>query len=253
MNTIKLLFPLLTLVLLSHSAHAGEEVDRLLSEYAKIETVSCQIRRTKEGSAGKIKFLSRVYWNKQGKLQAEGITPVKRRTIADGEKLWQYAQGDPKGFSRPIAELSEEMAISLKMVPGTAMDHLLRLKGLDETVLPDQGDAARQIGIQADTQYVVLTFDCADRLSAIEFFKSAEMNEKYASYIYRDFMEIESGIWIPLTHEVTALNEKIEFKETVKVDRFIANQPIAESLFIASSFFDKNIDFVDDFTKIFPD
>ena len=253
MKTIQLLFPALSLILLSAPAHAGEEVDRLMAGYAKIETVSCQIRCTKEGPAGKIRFLSRVYWTNQDKLHAEGIAPVKRRTIADGKTFWQYAEGDPKGFSRPIAELSEQMTISLKMVPGTAMDHLLRLKGMEETELPAGDDDTRQIGIQTGTQYVVLRFDAADRLSRIEFFKTSEMKERSASYSYRDFTETEAGVWIPLTHETIANTGSFEFRETVKIDRLIANQPVAETLFIASSFFDKNIDFVSDFAKIFPE
>ena len=253
MKAPKLLLLILSLPIFAPICRAGEEVDRLLAEYARIETVTCQIRRTKEGAAGKIRFLSRVYYTKQNQLHAEGIAPVKRRTIVDGQRLWQYAEGDPKGFSRPISALSEPMAISLQMVPGTAMDHLLRLKGLDETALPAGNEAAKKIGIQTDTQYVVLQFDAADRLSRIEFFNNAEMKEKAAAYDYSDFIEAVPGVWVPLTHETRANTGQAEFRETVKMDRFVANKPVAESLFIASSFFDKDIDFVDDFVKIFPE
>jgi len=253
MKTVHLLFPALSLAFFSATVHAGKEVDRLLAEYAQIETVSCQIRRTKEGPAGKIKFLSRVYWTNQNKLHAEGITPVKRRTIIDGEALWQYVEGDPKGFSRPINELSEQMTISMKLVPGTAMDHLLRLKGLEETELPLNEEAFSRVGIQTDKQYVVLLFDDSDRLAGIRFYKTPEQKDLVARYSYRDFTEAVPGVWVPLTHEANVHNETIEFEETVKVDRFSANKPIAESLFIPSSFFDKDIDFVDDFAKIFPE
>lgn len=252
MKALKLFFFGLAFILVPAAACAGNEVDRLLAEYAKIETVTCQIRRTKEGPAGKIRFLSRVFYTNKNQLHAEGITPVKRRTIADGQRLWQYAEGDPKGFSRPIDELSEQMAISLKMVPGTAMDHLLRLKGMEETVLPTDGAAAKRVGVAADTQYVVLQFDASERLSEIAFFKTKEMKEQKASYAYSDFVEVVSGAWIPMTHEATIHNDQLDFKETVKIDRFIANQPVAESLFFAPGFFDKDIDFVEDFAKIFP-
>ncbi len=237
----------------AHSAKAGEEVDRLLGEYSKIETVTCQIRRTKEGDLGKMKFLSRVYWTNQSQLHSEGISPLKRRTIVDGQQLWQYVQGDPKGFSRPIGELSEQMRISLEMVPGTPMDQLLRLKDLDETALADDAQPAKRIGIKTDNQYVLLRFDQQNRLTGMDFFKTEAMEEKTVSYAYSDFLEAVPGTWVPLTHEVAARNDGSEFRETIKVDRFIANEPIAESLFIPSSFFDKNIDFVDDFAKIFPE
>lgn len=252
MQSLKLWLPVLSLVLLPAAAHAGAEVDRLLAEYSNIETVSCQIRRTKEGAAGKIKFLSRVYYTNKNQIHAEGITPVKRRTIADGKRLYQYVEGDPKGFSRPVEELSEQMRISLQFVPGTAMDHLLWMKGMEETVLPGGSDAAKQVGIQTDTKYVLLQFDAADRLSGIEFYKTEAMENKIADYVYRDFIEAAPGAWIPLSHAITVQNEQISYKELVTVDRFIANKPVAESLFIASSFFDKDIDFVDEFAKIFP-
>lgn len=252
MKTLKRVLLFTCIFAISITAHGGEEVDRLLSEYEKIETVTCQIRRIKEGGLGKIKFLSRVYWTNKDQIHAEGITPMKRRTIADGKRLCQYVEGDPKGFSRPVDELSEQMLISLRFVPGTAMDHLLRLKGKDETVLPPEDDAAKRIGIQTEKQYVVLTFDGKDRLAGIGFFKSKAAENPMAKYEYSDFEEALPDVWIPLTHTVVADQGGTKFSETVKVDRFMANKPVAESLFIANNFFDKGIDFVDDFAKIFP-
>ncbi len=235
------------------AAFGGPEVDRLLAEYTKIETVTCQIRRNKEGAEGKAMFLSRVYWTNKGQIHSEGITPIRRRTIADGERLWQYMEGAPKGFSRPIAELSEQMTISLKLVPGTAMEHLLRLKGMEEAELNPAPDAARRIGIQTEQKYVVLRFDAQDRLAGIDFYRTADCTGKLASYEYTNFVEAVAGTWVPLTHHTTVHDGTIDFEETVKVDRFVANRPVADSLFIASNFFDKGIDFVDDFAKIFPE
>lgn len=252
MKTLNLTMFVLCAFLAVPATKAGEEVDRLLSEYAKIKTVTCQIRRTKEGDLGKMRFLSRVYWTNQDKLHSEGITPVKRRTIADGKRLWQYAEGDPKGFSRPIGDLSEQMTISLKMIPGTAMDQLLRLKDLDETSLAADETATKRVGIQTPQQYVVLRFDALDRLTGLRFFKTADMKDLTARYDYSDFNEAVPGVWMPMTHTIVVYGNKSNFSETVKVDRFIANQPVAESLFIAPSFFDKEIDFVDDFAKIYP-
>jgi len=234
------------------SALAGGEVDRLLKEYGQIETVSCQVRRTKEGEIGKMKFLSRVYWTHGNQIHSEGISPLKRRTIADGKRLWQYAEGDPKGFSRPVEDLSEQMKISLEMVPGTAMDHLLQLKGLDEEPLPAE-DGVRQVGIRTEKQYVILRLDETGRLIGIRFYDNPEKEHLLSEYAYSDFIEAVPGVWIPLTHEVSVNSETSPFKETVKVDSFTANKPVAESLFIASSFFDKGIDFVDDFAKIYPE
>lgn len=251
MKASKLLFAALLCPLLS--ASAGPEVDRMLDEYSKVKTVTCQIRRTKEGDLGKMKFLSRVYWTADHQLHAEGISPLKRRTIVDGRSLWQHAEGDPKGFSRPIDQLSDQMRISLEMVPGTAMDHLLRLKGMEESVLPADESGARRIAIQLEKQYVVMTIDAAGRLSSLQFFSSADMTTRLASYRYSDFSEAIAGVWVPMTHAIEMNGTNGSFQEIVKVDRFIANEPIAGSLFIASSFFDKDVDFVDDFAKIYPE
>lgn len=252
MKTPKLILTTLSALLLTSISQAGEEVDRLLEGYSKIETVTCQVRRTKEGPAGKMKFLSRVYYTNKDQLHAEGISPIKRRTIADGERLYQYVEGDPKGFSRPISVLSEQMAISLRLVPGTAMDHLLRLKGLDETTLPSE-DSAKRVGLQTENKFVVLLFDDQDRLIGIDFFKTTNQNNKIASYTYQDFAEPVAGVWVPFTHKASIYGDGVQFDEVVKVDRFIANKPVAQSLFIPASFFDKTVDFVDDFAKIFPE
>jgi hypothetical protein len=252
MKASKLTVYVLSTLLLTMPVLAGGEVDRLLESYGKIETVTCQIRRTKEGKLGKMKFLSRVYYTNQNKIHAEGIAPVKRRTIADGKTLYQYAEGDPKGFSRPIENLSEQMQISLFMVPGSPMDHLLRLKEFKEQELEPQ-NGLRRVGIDAGSRYVILELDANGRLAGVEYYDSAALSAKTADYTYSKFMEAVPGTWIPLHHSAELNNGAQNFKEAVHVDRFIANKPVAESLFIPSSFFDKAIDFVDDFAKIYPE
>ncbi|MEE9368311.1 MAG: hypothetical protein V3V05_05545 [Pontiella sp.] len=254
MKAPKLFLFLLSGLIISPLAQAGTEVDRLLAEYEKIETVTCKIRRTKKGAAGKMTFLSRVYFTNQNKLHAEKLTPVKQRTIVDGTTLYQYTEGsNNKGFSRPVSELSEQMKISLQLVPGTAMEHLLRLKGKEETSLPATKESAKRVGIQADTNYVVLLFDTNDHLTGVDFFKTGVMENKYADYNYSNFSEVTPGVWVPFLHEAMINYPEAQFTETVKIDRYVTNKPIAESLFIPSNFFDKNIDFVDDFAKIFPE
>ena len=245
---------LATLLIAALSVQAGPEVDRLLAEYAKIETATCKVRRTKEGAAGKIKFLSRIYWTNQNKIHSEKLAPVKQRTIVDGHALYQYTEGSGnKGFSRPVEALSDQMKIALKHVPGTSMDHLLRLQGMEETALDPGEQGERRVGIQTDPKYVVLLFDGTNRLTGIRFYKSKDRQELLADYTYTDFSEVVPGAWIPLTQAIEVHGDGLDFSETVKVDSFTANEPIAESLFIPDNFFDKDIDFVDDFAKIFPD
>ncbi len=253
MKAPKLIFTVLSALLLIPAVQAGKEVDRLLSEYEKIETVTCQVRRIKEGVVGKMKFLSRVYYTNQDQIHAEGISPIKRRTIADGKHLYQYVEGDPKGFSRPIEDLSKQMQNSLRFVPGTAMEHLLLLKDKEETPLPSENLATKRVGIQTENNYVVLLLDAQGRLAGIEFYAEPDLIDKVADYEYHDFKEVLPGVWIPLSHRASITRSELNFKETVKIDRFIANQPIAASLFIPRNFFAENIDFVNDFAKIFPE
>lgn len=241
----------LLITLLLASTLPASEVDRLLNEYQQIKTVTCQIRRTVSGDAGNVQFISRVYWQNGNRLHVENLTPLPRRIISDGTNFFSYAQGDPKGFSRPVGELSEEMLMSLHKIPGTAMDHLLRLKGTSEQVL-EPAEGMRQTAYDTGNSYVVLRFDKMNRLVAIDFYKPSDRQVKTASYRYSDFLEAAAGTWIPLLHEATlTLGNGKTFSETIQIDRFIANKPVAVSLFSPSAFFDKEIDFVDSFAKIY--
>jgi len=238
-------------ILFLASTLSATEVDRLLTEYSSIKTVSCQIRRTVSGNDGNVQFTSRIYWQNDNRLHVENLSPIPRRIISDGTTFFSYAQGDPKGFSRPVSALSDEMLMSLHKIPGTAMDHLLRLKGHDEQLLDPAEGMSRTAYITANN-YVVLRFDNLTRLIAIDFFKSPDMTVKTASYHYSDFSEAAPGVWIPLLHEATlSLENGKTFSETVHIDRFIANQPVAVSLFNPTAFFDKEVDFVDSFAKIY--
>lgn len=242
----------LLFILFLAPALPATEVDRLLNEYQRIKTVTCQIRRTVSGNAGNIQFISRVYWQNDDRLHVDNLTPLPRRIIADGTRFYSYAKGDPKGFSRPVNELSNEMLVSLRKIPGTAMDHLLRLKGAVEQVLEPAEEGMRQTAYNTENNYVILKFDKLSRLVAIDFFKTPDMTVKTASYRYSDFQEVGTGAWIPLHHEASlTLEDKNTVSETVQIDRFIANQPIAVSLFNPEAFFDKGIDFVDSFERIY--
>lgn len=252
MKPSKVIFTVLFVALFGSISHAGEEVDRLLAQYKKVETVSCRIRRTVEGEAGKIRFLSQIYYTNQDKIHVENVTPVRRTTLADGKTLYQYGEGDPKGFSRPIPDLSDEMTLSLRKVPGTPMNHLFRLKGFEEKNLPLKGSETKRIGIVTPNQYVVLLLDEKGRLTHLKFYKTSGLVEQIATYIYSNHQEVLPVVWIPFLHQGTLATNGNSFEETIRVDRFVANKPVADSLFIATSFFDKSIDFVDDFAKIYP-
>lgn len=246
---MKYLIFLLTLFLFTNGF--GSEIDRLLNEYKQIKTVSCQMRRTVSGNAGKIQFVSRIYWTSDDRLHVDNLSPVSRRIISNGTDFFSYAEGDPRGFSRPVSDLSDEMMLSLRKIPGTAMDHLLRLKGAEETVL-DPENGLRQIGCAAGDQYTVLKFDEKSRLVGIDYYKSAARQEKIGSCSYSKFSEVAPGVWVPMLHRATMVRPNdASFSETVRMDRFVANETLANSLFVPATFLSNDIDFVSSFEKVY--
>lgn len=231
-------------------AFAGD-VERLLGNYRQIETVSCKIRRTVDGAAGPVRFISRVYWQNGNKLHVDNLTPLPRRIISDGDRFYSYAQGDPKGFSRPVSELSEPMMLSLRKIPGTAMEHLLLLEGVPEETLAET-NGLRRVGYSSQNRYVVLGMDSVGRLTHLDFFKTRAMNEQIAAYEYSDFSEVLPSVWIPMRYQAR-LNaaDKTAVTETLKIDEFSVNSPVAVSLFDSSIFFDNKVDFADSFSEIY--
>lgn len=244
---------LLFLVLFALAASvSATEIDRLLTQYRQIETVTCQIRRSVNGKLGDIQFISRVYWQNNDRLHVDNISPVPRRIIADGTQFFSYAEGDPKGFSRPVKELSETMLISLQKVPGTPMDHLLRLTTCGEQVL-EPAEGLHRTAYTMEKQYVICTFDDQNRLIKIEFFDPGNHEKQTGTYHYSNYSEVLPGVWVPMLHRAEMKQAEDTFSETIQIDRFIVNQPVAESLFNPTSFFEKSVDFVPSFKEIYGD
>lgn len=231
-------------------ARAETVAERVFASYDPVTSVSCQVRKDTESPAGKMRTLSRVYYRKPDLLHVENVAPLKRRIVCDGKDFYSYIEGDPKGFSRPVAKLDEEMTIQLRKVPGSAMDHLHRLQGLPETDLAATGEFSVRKGYQKDSLFVVLSLDAQGRLARIEFFRDAAMNEKTGEYRYSAFQEVLPGVWIPCLHEGTFDAAGVTTKETSRIDNLAVNQPIAENLFVAGPFFQK-VKFVDSFEKIY--
>jgi hypothetical protein len=248
MKAAKLIFSALVLLLPATRSHAGAQVDHLLREYSKIKTLTCRIRRTVNGSGGKIKHLSRIYYTSHGRLHVESLSPVRGRTIVDGTRLYQYIEGQPRGVSRLVGGLPDELQYALHKVPGT--DHLQRLKGLKETALPEHKGLLR-IGMHTDRSYAVLLLDSRHRLAGIRYYKAADLKVLMADYRYSDFQEVEPGVWIPFKHSAVLTSTGKKITEDVRLDRVIVNQPVAESLFDPAGFFEKDIAFSAD-AELFP-
>ena len=174
--------------------------ERLLASYDPVKTVSCQVRKDSEAGGKTMRMLSRVYYEKPDRLHVDQPAPIPRRIVADGTTFYSYIEGDPRGFSRPVEKLSEEMLINLRKVPGTAMDHLMKLKGLAETNLPPTAEFAERKGYDTGKLFVVLSADATGRLARIEFFPTPAMTEASLRCDYSEFQDAGGGVCIPCLH-----------------------------------------------------
>lgn len=225
-------------------------VERLIKDYEAVQTLTCDLRRDNEAGADKMRFLSRIYYARPDRLHVENTAPIERTIVSDGTNFYSYIAGDPKGFSRPVSELDVEMLRSLRKVPGTAMDHLLRLAGVSETELPATAEFPVRRGYDAGKLFAVLSTDASNRLARIEFYTSADQKTLTGQYDYSAFQEVAPGVWIPCLHQGAMRVAGQETRETTRVSNLSINTPIGNGLFIAAPYF-KGVDFVDSFKTIY--
>ncbi len=218
-------------VLFTGSAGATEPatsvVERLLSAYDGVQTVQAEIRRDTEGPSGKSRRLSRVYFKRPDQIHVEGVTPPRRRIVADGTHFYSYIDGDPKGYARPIAALEGDWLISLRQIPGTPTDFLLRLRGQPEETLPATG-----------------------RLAQLDLFSDAPHGTPIASYTYENYQEPIPGAWFPLVQRAVLRDGRDEVVETTRLSNLMVNQTVPDPLFLPDTFF-KGVVFTDNLDDIY--
>ena len=235
----------------AHAAPAAGPTlaEKLCASYAQVESVSCRVRKTSEVDGKTATLLSQVYYQRPDRMHVENIAPVRRRIIADGRQFYYYVDGMAKGFSCPLTKLEGEWNIMQKSVPGSAMEHLLRLKGVPEITLDGTSDYPVRRGYARERVFVVLACDTEGRLARIEFFKTPEMKNLTAKVEYSDFRKVTDTCWLAGLQQGTAYFVANTVRETRRFDSLIINKPITAGLFDATAFFPK-VDFVDDFSKL---
>lgn len=233
------------------AAQAAEPTlaEKICASYAQVESVNCRVRKTSEADNKAATLLSQVYYQRPDRMHVENIAPVRRRIMADGQQFYYYVEGMAKGFSCPLAKLDGELSIMQKSVPGSAMEHLLRLQGVPETVLEGLPDYPVRRGYVRDRVFVVLACDAQGRLARIDFFKTPEMKNLTAQVEYSDFRKVTDTCWLAGLQQGTAYFAANTVRETRRFDNLIINKPIAAGLFDAAAFFPK-VDFVGDFSKL---
>jgi len=241
-----------TLGLCFAAGAAGAETlaEKLIAQYDVVQSLTCQLRRDTASAAGEMRKLSRIYFQRADKLHVDNVTPLKRRIVCDGVVFYSYIEGDPMGFSRPVNKLDEDMLISLRQVPGTAMDQLLRLRGVAETNLPAADGFPVRRGYDKGKTFVVLALDAGNRLARIEFFTTPALQQRTARYDYSQFHEVAPGVSIPCLHQAEFNVGSVAGRETVHVENLIINQPVPANLFQHALFF-SGVQFTDRFEDIY--
>lgn len=245
-----LLFGLLGLALAATSARAESVVDKLIASYDAVQSVQVEIRRDTAGGGGSMRRLSRVYFKRPDRLHVEAVTQPRRRIVADGTNFYSYIDGDPKGYSLPVSKLEGDWLISLRQVPGTAMDHLLRLRAKPEEPLPATEQFPTRVGIQADPRHVVLSLDAEGRLARIEFFNDANQTQRLATYDYENFQEAAPGVWFALLQKAELTPGSENVSETTRLSNLAVNEPIPDPLFDHTTFF-AGVSFTDSLDEIY--
>ena len=234
-------------------AARGETVlERVLKPLESVQSLSCEIRRDTPLPDGQtMRMLSRVYYQRPDKLHVENFSPIKRRIVSDGTVFRSYAEGAPRGFSRPVAELNDEMLRNLRMVPGSAANLLEELKGVAEVALEPMAEFPVRAGYDNGKSFSVVSLDGQGRLARFEVFGSAAMTDVLTRMDFSAFQEVVPGTWIAGLQQSKITFQGLERTETTRVDNLAANGEIPAALFESAAFF-PGIQFVDSFEKIGP-
>ena len=234
-------------------AARGETVlERVLKPLDAVQSLSCEIRRDTPLPDGQtMRMLSRVYYQRPDKLHVENFSPVKRRIVSDGAVFRSFTEGAPRGFSRPVAELNDEMLRNLRMVPGSAANLLEGLKGVAEVALDPTAEFPVRAGYDNGKSFSVVSLDGQGRLARFEVFGSAAMTDVLTRMDFSAFQEVVPGTWIAGLQQSKITFQGLERTETTRVDNLAANGEIPAALFEAAAFF-PDVQFVDSFEKIGP-
>ena len=225
--------------------------ERMASAYDAVQTVSCEIRRRWDSPDGRITMNSRVYWQRPRKLHVDNFSPLRRRYVCDGKNFFYHIRGDERGFSRPVEKLDADWQLRLDVVPGTAMDLLIPLRGIAEVALEGEeaGNGVRR-GYVLEDGFAVLHADAQGRLVRYERFARQGDDRPVLEVSYSHFEEVLDGVWIPMRHRTVARGNGRTRVETTQVRHMEVNKPLAERLFVAEPYFE-GVRFVDSFEKIY--
>lgn len=234
-------------------ARADDVLDKLIADLDRIRSVSCEVERVTEGEEGKLRLLSRVFYQHGRRLHVENVKPARRRIITDGTTLYFKADLLETGFSAPLDELEKQdfWRDQIRRIPGTASDHLWRLaseKVEGEKLDPEPGLPVRR-GYAAARLYAVLSLDDQGRLARVEYFRDTSRRDRTAVFDYSEWKDGGDGIWVAQVHKAVLKSGAGEVTENTRVLNLKLNQPVADSLFDPRLYFE-GVKFVPDYAEM---
>ncbi len=251
-------FALLLVLCAVTAGRAGADADngddrtlvrRLLDMYAQIESVSCEIAKTTRADGRTVRMLSRVHFKAPASVHIENVSPTRRTIISNGTLFHYYEDRLPRGFARPVTELPETWRQPLQNIPGTAVEHILRLEAEHETELPPDETYPVVRAYETETRYVILFADGQDRLHKIIVYDRADLETPLGEHRFSHFEESIPGCWIPLRHAATLFGpDGDSVVETRRISRMTVNAPMPEGLFDYRIYL-PHVRFTDDFEK----
>jgi hypothetical protein len=224
------------------SSVATTLAERVTAAYASVETFSAEVRKTTETGGRSVRLLTRFFARRPDRVHVDNVSPMHRRIVADGTRLYYFEKGAKRGFSRPIAELDADWLVQLRSLPGTPLEHTVRLLGLAETELPPSREHPIRRGYATPKVFVVLCASRDERVERIEFYTRADLKERTGRCEYRDFVR-HVGVWFARVERTSLERKGDPVSETRLVESIAVNGPVADSLFKPDAFFD-NVEFV---------
>lgn len=224
-------------------------LEQLLAGYDQIESVTTDVRRDISNEDGNIRWLSRVYFQRPDRMHSENFIPLPRRIIADGEEMFQHNAGHPRGFRRRIEDLDETMLYNLRRVPGTAMEHLFRLQGAPEEVLPGTEEYPVRHAYTVNDVYVIIEADAEERPVRIGFYTGPDREQMTGEIISSHFEEVLDGVWIGMRQQSQVTVDGKVTREMVRFGNYEVNMEIPPRLFDADVFFE-GVRWVDRFDQL---
>lgn len=221
-------------------------IDAIRATYAPVENVSCTVRRTltvtgRDSDSGET--LSRILWARGGRLNVQRLSPVRRRTVIDGMRVWTAADGDAEPVSFPVGEQLPSQKANLASVPASPEESLAMLDPLSATdILPPCDGFARQVEFRSsDTNgppvKVVVSLGGDGNVARIDVSGAGSADVPAFTTAFASPVEAIPGVVLFRRIETTSTVSGRTLKAATSYERLRVNGDIPASAFDRNAYF----------------